>query len=328
MSLKTLVRPKPKLQKAKAGPHLDLIIIGGGPSGLSAAIYALRSGLNIILVEKMILGGMASTTFQIDNYPGFPEGVSGMELSNRLQEQVKRLGLEVVWSSAITVKKEKETFSVVLDSKVLTSKAVIVGTGTESAKLNIPGEAELRGKGVSYCATCDGPFYKDKNIMVIGGGNSAIEEALFLTRYARKISIVHRRDKLRADKILAERAMNDPKIYFFWHCTVEAIKGEQKVSEVLLNDLKNNKKINVPIDGLFVYIGSKPNSDLVKDLVKLDKNGYIQTDEEMATSCKGIFAIGDVRVKTLRQIVTACADGAIAAESARKFIESQTPHGG
>ena len=321
MSLKTLVRPKLKRQKAKKGPHLDLIIIGGGPAGLTAAIYALRSGLNVLLVERMILGGMASTTFKIDNYPGFPEGVSGQELANRLQEQVKRLGLEIVWSRAIAVKKEGETFEVILDNKVLTSQALIVATGTESAKLGVPGEDKFRGQGVSYCATCDGPFYKDKNIMVVGGGNSAIEEALFLTRYAKKISVVHRRDQLRADKILSSRAKADPKIYFFWHSVIEQIKGEQKVGEVVLKDLKTNKNLNVPIDGIFIYIGSNPNSEIVKDLVKLDKTGFIQTDENMATGTKGLFAVGDVRAKSLRQIVTACSDGAIAAEAARKFVE-------
>ena len=328
MSLKTLVRPKAQKKLLPKGPHLDLIIVGGGPAGLSAAIYALRAGLNIVLIEKMILGGMAGATFMIDNYPGFPEGVSGQELANRLQEQVKRLGLEIVWSSALAIKKEQETFEVALDNKILTSKAIIIASGTESAKMGIPGEDEFRGKGVSYCATCDGPFYKDKNIIVVGGGNSAIEEALFLTRYASKISVVHRRDELRADKILAEKAKAHPKIYFFWRTVIEAIKGEQKVSEVILKDLKTNRNINVPIEGIFIYIGSQPNSSLVKDLVKLDKSGYIMTDNEMRTSTKGLFAAGDIRVKSLRQIVTACADGATAAEAARKFIESQTPHAG
>ena len=169
MSLKTLVRPKAQKKLLPKGPHLDLIIVGGGPAGLSAAIYALRAGLNIVLIEKMILGGMAGATFMIDNYPGFPEGVSGQELANRLQEQVKRLGLEIVWSSALAIKKEQETFEVALDNKILTSKAIIIASGTESAKMGIPGEDEFRGKGVSYCATCDGPFYQGKNILVVGG---------------------------------------------------------------------------------------------------------------------------------------------------------------
>ena len=223
----------------------------------------------------------------------------------------------------INITSKKNHYEVQVDGKQYTSKALIIATGTEAAKLGVPGEDEFRGRGVSYCATCDGPFYKDKNIMVVGGGNAAIEEALFLTRYAKKISIVHRRDELRADKILAERAIANPKIYFFWHALVEKINGQQKVEEVVLKDRQSKKNSNVPIDGIFVYIGSKPNSEIVKEVVKRDKNGFIKTDENMQTSVPGIFAAGDVRVKSLRQVVTAAADGAIAAESARKFIEAE-----
>ncbi|MFH1684079.1 MAG: thioredoxin-disulfide reductase [Candidatus Margulisiibacteriota bacterium] len=314
-------RPKAKPVSSEKKPPIDLIIIGGGPAGLSAALYATRSRLKVLLIEKMILGGQATTTFFIENYPGFPEGISGLELCNRMQDQVRRLGLDIMWGNTISVKNKKTFREVQVDGKILTSKAVIIATGTESAKIGVPGEDEFRGRGVSYCATCDGPFYKEKNIMVVGGGNSAIEEALFLTRYARKISVVHRRDQLRADKILAERALAEPKMYFFWHSVVEAISGKQKVEEVTLKDLNSNKKLKVPIDGIFIYIGSKANSDCVKDTVKLDKQGFIITDENMKTSATGIFAAGDIRVKLLRQVVTAVSDGAIAAESARKYIE-------
>lgn len=314
-------RPKPKLKPADRAAPLDLIIIGGGPAGLTAALYAIRSRLKVLLIEKMILGGQASTTFLIENYPGFPEGISGMEMSNRLQDQVKRLGLDILWGSTVSVKSKKTVREIKVDGKVLQAKAVIIATGAEAAKLSVPGEDEFRGRGVSYCATCDGAFYKDKNIMVVGGGNSAIEEAIFLTRYARKISVVHRRDQLRAEKILAEQAMAEPKMYFFWHSVVESISGQQKVEEVTLKDLTSNKKLKVPIDGIFIYIGSNPNTACVKGTVKLDKTGFIVTDENMKTSVPGIFAAGDVRVKILRQIVTAASDGAIAAESARKYIE-------
>lgn len=321
------VKPKPKTEAViiKKEPLLDLIIIGGGPAGLSAALYAGRARLKVLLIEKMILGGLASTTFFIENYPGFPEGVSGMELSNRLQDQVRRLGLDIIWGNAISVKSKKNCREVQVDGRVLNSKAVIIAAGTEAAKLGVPGEDKFRGRGVSYCATCDGPFYKEKNVMVVGGGNSAIEEALFLTRYAKKISIVHRRDELRADKILAEQVLSNPKIYTFWHSAVEEIKGKEKVEEITLKDLVSGKKLKVSVDGIFIYIGSKPNSEIVRDIVKLDKKGFIPTDEDMKTSAAGIFAAGDIRVKSLRQIVTAVSDGAIAAESARKFIE--TVHG-
>ncbi|MFH1541631.1 MAG: thioredoxin-disulfide reductase [bacterium] len=322
MMTTTLVRPKTKTQKlAGKRTDKDLVILGGGPAGLTAAIYSARAQLNILLVEKMILGGMVSTTSQIENYPGFPKGISGLDLSANMEQQARHHGVETVWGNASNIKQKKGHFEITIDEKIITTKAVIIASGTEAAKLGIPGEERFRGRGVSYCATCDGAFYKDKNVMVIGGGNSAIEEAIFLTRYAKKVSVVHRRDQLRADKIVAERAKANPKIYFFWHCVVEEICGKQMVEEVVLSDLQGEKKLRVPIDGVFIYVGSNPNSDIVKDLAKLDDNGFIKTDEEMATSTPGIFAAGDIRVKTLRQVVTAAADGAIAAESARRFIE-------
>jgi len=323
MTLQLKVKPKPHAIKPEKGEMFDLIIIGGGPAGLTAALYATRAKLKVLLIEKMVLGGMATTTFFIENYPGFPQGISGMDLSNNLQDQVRRLGLDISWGNAISLKNKKTYREVQVDGKILTAKAVIIATGTEAAKLGVPGEDEFRGRGVSYCATCDGAFYKDKNVMVVGGGNSAIEEAIFLTRYARKISVVHRRDKLRADKIIAEKAMSDPKMYFFWNSVLEKISGEQKVTGVTLKDLKSNKKLNIPVDGIFVYVGSKPNSELAKGIVKTDKQGFIITDENMKTSVNGIYAAGDIRVKSLRQIVTAAADGAIAAETARKYIEGE-----
>ncbi|MBI5400302.1 thioredoxin-disulfide reductase [Candidatus Saganbacteria bacterium] len=321
MGTQTVVKPKPKLQPLDKSGQADLIILGGGPAGLAAAIYALRARLNVLLVEKMILGGQASTTFQIENYPGFPEGLSGMELATRLQDQVKKLDLAIKWGNAVAIAKKNRHYEIVVDGKLLTAPAIIAATGTAAAKLDVPGEAELLGRGVSYCATCDGPFYKEKNIMVVGGGNSAVEEAIFLTRFASQVMVVHRRDTLRADKILAERAAHNPKIFFYWHSVVKAISGQNKVEAVTLEDLANKNRLTVPVDGIFVYVGSRPNSGLLNNLVKLDKQGFIMTDEAMRTSSPGVFAAGDIRVKTLRQIVTAAADGAIAAESARKYLE-------
>jgi thioredoxin reductase (NADPH) len=323
MPLQVKPKPKAKAVSKEKRSDLELIIIGGGPAGLSAALYAIRSRLKVLLIEKMILGGMASTTFFIENYPGFPEGISGMELSNRMQDQVRRLGLDIMWGNCVSVNNKKNLREVQVDGKTLTAKAIIIATGSEAAKLGIPGEDEFRGRGVSYCATCDGPFYKDKSVLVVGGGNSAIEEALFLTRYAQKISVVHRRDELRADKILAEQALSNPKIYFFWHSVLEEISGKGKVDQVTLKDLQSGKKLKVPMDGVFIYVGSKPNSEPVQDAVKLDRQGFIITDENMKTSAAGIYAAGDVRATPLRQIVTAVSDGAIAAESARKFIEGK-----
>lgn len=330
MTTGLLTKPKLEAIVIEKGPPFDLIIIGGGPAGISAAIYALRFGLHTLLIEKTVLGGLASTVFEIENYPGFPEGICGMELTKHMQDQAQKLGLQIFWGNVLKLSPEairqggktaKEGCEVEVDGKKLIAKAVIVASGTEVQKLGIPGEDKLRGRGVSYCATCDGPFYRDKNIIVVGGGNSAVEEALFLTRYASKVSIIHRRDALRADKILAERALRHPKIYFFWRSVVEEISGKDRVEEVVLKDLSTGKKIRVPVDGVFIYIGSRPNTEFAKDLIKLDEKGFILTDENMKTSAPGVFAAGDVRAKSLRQIVTAAADGAIAADSVRKYID-------
>lgn len=321
MSAQTVAKPQAAALIIEKNDIYDLLILGGGPGGLTAAIYALRAGLNTGLVERMVLGGTALATYQIGNFPGFPEGISGAELGRRLEEQAVKFGLTTIWGSTSRVRKNRSLWEVEVDGKLVLARSLVVSTGTEAAKLNVPGEAELRGKGVSYCATCDGPFYKDKNIIVIGGGNAAVEEALFLTRFGRQVSLVHRRDRLRADQILVSRAKAEPKIYFFWNSVVEEINGREKVEGVTIKDLSNKKTLKVPADGVFIYIGSRPNSSLVKELVKLDEHGYIITDETMATAAPGLFAVGDVRAKTLRQVVTAAADGAIAADSARKYLE-------
>lgn len=318
MSLELATRPKSQTAATEEAKAHDLIIIGGGPAGLSSAIYALRFRINTLLIEKMVLGGLASTADQIENYPGFPDGISGLDLCQKMTEQAQKLGLKVIWGNAVKVKPSE----VHVDGKIFKTKAIIIATGSEPSKLGIPGEDEFRGKGVSYCATCDGPFYRDKNVMVVGGGNSAVEEALFLTRYAKKVSIVHRRDELRADKILAERARNHPQIYFFLHSAPEKIIGDKMVSEVVLKDLLAGKTMRVPVQGIFVYIGSNPNTGFLKGIIKLDEKGFILTDEKMTTSVPGIFAAGDARAKSLRQVVTAVSDGATAANSAREYLTS------
>ena len=321
MSVQLAAKPQLKLQPTDRKGQHDLVIIGGGPAGLTAALYALRAGLNMLLIEKLVLGGLASTAFQIENYPGFPEGISGLTLARHLEEQVAKLGLKVVWGEAQAVKKKNAHFSLQVEGQSFATRALIIAAGTEIAKLGVPGEAEFRGKGVSYCATCDGPFYKGKNIMVVGGGNAAIEEALYLTRYAGKVTIVHRRDELRADKILADRAKGHPQIYFHWHSVIEKVSGDKTVKLATVKDLQTGKSLNVPVDGLFIYVGNKPNSAPYRSLVKLDEHGFIQTNDLMQTATPGVFAAGDIRAKRLRQIVTAAADGAIAADSARHYLE-------
>lgn len=319
------LKTEPKVETIivkRKGP-LDLIILGGGPAGLTAGIYATRNGLNTLLIEKALLGGQISTTDKIDNYPGFPEGVSGTELSKYLKTQAKKFGLETYFGTAIEIKDEEDKKIVIVNGRVFTSKALIIASGTEPQKLGVPGEEELRGHGVSYCAMCDGPFYKDKKVIVAGGGNSAIEEAIFLTKFAKLVTIIHRRDELRADKIFELQAKSNPKIYFLWDSKIEEIKGEDKVSEIVLLNIKTNKKKTIECDGVFVYIGSSPNISFLKGQLKLDNEGYIITDDNMKTSIPGIFAAGDVRSKDLRQIVTAASDGAIAAESTRIYLEEQ-----
>lgn len=317
-------RPKPQTIIVEEHKTFDLIIVGGGPAGLACAIYALRARLKTLLIEKMVLGGMASTAFLIENFPGFPDGISGLDLTQKMADQAQKLGLEVLWGNAVQIKANKNQLDVHVDGKILPAKSVIIATGTEAAKLGIPGEETFRGRGVSYCATCDGAFYQNKNVVVVGGGNSAIEEALFLTRFANKVSIVHRRDELRADKILSEKAKAHPKIYFFWHSTVEEIIGDRMVNEIVLRDLLSNKKLRVSVDGVFIYVGSKPSSALAMNTVKLDEKGFIITDEKMKTSAPGIFAAGDIRAKSLRQVVTAASDGAVAAMSALEYLEGLT----
>jgi thioredoxin reductase (NADPH) len=268
-------------------------------------------------------GVLAKTNAElVENYPGFAQGISGLELGQLIHQQATKYGLNTIIAEATGIELKGEKKVVRTTKGNFTAKVVIIASGSERRKLGLPVEEKFTGRGVSYCATCDGPFYKDKNIMVVGGGNAAVEEALFLTRYAKKVSLVHRRDELRADRILAEQARHHPKIYFFWHSIVEKIIGDQSVSAVVLKDLVSAKNLTVPADGIFIYVGNEPNSALVRPLVKLDNKGYIRTDEQLRTSVPGIMAAGDVRAKSLRQIITAAADGAIAATAAREYLTS------
>lgn len=299
----------------------DLIIIGGGPAGLTAGLYAARARLNALLIERGIPGGQAAVTSHIENYPGFPEGIDGPELGQRIKEQASNFGLEFLTAEVSSVALDGDRKLVHTDQGTFQAKTLIIATGTQNATLGVPGEQEWKGRGVSYCATCDGAFFRDKTVAVVGGGDSAIDEALFLTRFAKEVIVIHRRDALRATKILQDRAFANPKIRFQWNSVVEEILGQDTVQRVVVRNVKTGQKTTLPVDGVFIYIGLKPNTAFLGDLLRLDERGYILTNEEMETNIPGIFAAGDVRAKTLRQVITACADGAIAAVNADRYLQ-------
>ncbi|MGB9977475.1 thioredoxin-disulfide reductase [Thermovenabulum sp.] len=301
----------------------DLIIIGGGPAGLSAAIYGARARLKTLVVEKMYAGGQAAITDRIENYPGFVEGIGGMELTEAMKMQAERFGAKFVNGEAQRIIPKDDGFIVELKNEQLEAKSVILAMGAEARKLMVKGEKEFTGRGVSYCATCDGAFYTDRKVVVVGGGDSAIEEALYLTKFAESVTVVHRRNELRATKILQERAFSNEKIKFLWDSVVKEVKGQEAVEEIVIKNIKTGEITSYPTDGVFVAIGWEPNSNIVKGLVNLNERGYIITDENMATNVPGIFAAGDIREKSLRQVITAAADGAIAAVSAEKYIEER-----
>ncbi|WP_422448584.1 thioredoxin-disulfide reductase [Thermoanaerobacterium sp. DL9XJH110] len=300
----------------------DVAIIGAGPAGLSAGIYAARARLSTVIIEKMYPGGQAAITDRIENYPGFAEGVGGSELTDSMKAQAEKFGAQFLNGDVKKVEKAGSNFAAHLSGEIVEAKSVILAMGAQPRKLEARGEKEYTGRGVSYCATCDGAFYMEKPVMVVGGGDTAIEEALYLTRFASSVQVVHRRDQLRATKILQERAFKNDKIKFIWDSVVREIKGQDTVEEVVLKNVKTGEESSVFVNGVFVAIGWLPNTSIVKDLVKLDRDGYVVTDENMGTGIPGLFAAGDIRQKSLRQVVTAVADGAIAAVQAERYIES------
>lgn len=293
----------------------DIIIIGGGPAGLSASIYSKRFGLSTLLIEKFGIGGQVLLTDLVENYPGFPEGIKGPELVYKMEEQAKKFGVEFLIDEVLDVEIDNEIKKTKTNSSIYESNGLIISTGVNPKKLDIPGEKEFTGKGVSYCAICDAFFYKNKNVLVVGGGDSALTEALYLTTFANKVYIIHRRDKLRAAQYLQEKAFKNSKIEFIFNSILKEIKGEKRVEKVLIQNIKEDKIYELNVDGIFIYIGLAPNSSLFKDKINLDENGFINTDSEMRTNKKFVYAVGDVRKKELRQIITACADGAIAANT-------------
>ena len=299
-----------------------VIVIGGGPAGLTAGLYTSRAHLKTVLLESMIPSGQAYMAERIENYPGFPDGISGRDLIERFTQQASRFGLDIQQFTPVDkVEVTKDTRTVIAGDKKFSASALIIATGAKWNQLGIPGEEEFTGKGISYCATCDGAFFKDQAVAVVGGGDTALEDALYLSRIAEKVYVVHRRDQLRAQKILQRKASDEPNIEFIWDTVVRAIQGEDAVKTLVLENVKNAKQREVAVGGVFIAVGQKPNSDFVRGLVELDEKGYIITDQNCATAVAGIFAAGDIRQKDLRQISTAVGDGALAAAAVERYIE-------
>lgn len=309
----------------KADSLYDVVIIGGGPAGYTAGIYVARANLKALLIEGATTVSQITATDLIENYPGLPEGISGFELVQLFRKQAEKFGLEITQGDVTALVREyhggKETWRITAGSDY-PALSTIVATGAHWRKVGVPGEDVFTGKGVSYCATCDGPFYRNREVAVVGGGDTAVQEAIFLTHFAQKVTVIHRRNRLRAAKILQERAFANSKIRFIWDSVVEEITGKEFVEGVKVKNLKTGELRDLPADGVFVFAGLTPNTQMLHGITELDKNGYIVADGNMHTSAKGVFACGDCISKLLRQVVTACGDGATAAFSAQLYVEA------
>jgi thioredoxin reductase (NADPH) len=301
----------------------DVIIIGAGPAGLASALYAARSDLNPLVFTGTDLGGQVSLTYSIENYPGFPEGLSGTELADLFKRNAERFGARIEFDSVTEVDLSKRPYTIKTYSNEFKTKTLIIAIGASPDKLGIPGEDEFRGKGVSYCATCDGWFFKDKKVAVVGGGDSALEEGIFLTRYASSVTIIHRRDELRAGAILQERAKKNEKISFLWNTVVTEVKGKDGLEKLNLENTQNGEKSEMNVDGLFIFIGHSPNSAMFMGQLEIDNDGYIQIDDHYRTNLPGVFAAGEIHDSVYRQVVTSAGMGAAAAIEARKFLENE-----
>ena len=320
---KSITQSNQQKEVEKKDRIYDTIIIGGGPAGLTAGIYLSRARMDTILVEKMSPGGQAILTEIIENYPGFSKGISGPELMQNMEKQAVGFGLQIKFGQVIKIKYSKKSKIKIVKTEDEEYKAytVIIASGAEARKLDIPGEEEFQGRGVSYCGTCDAPFFKDKKIVLIGGGDTAIEEALYLSKFAREITVIHRRDRLRAAKILQERIFSNKAINFSWNSIPVKIIGKNKVEGILIRDIKENQEKEIACEGVFVFVGYLPKTDFLENIIRLTDKGYVYTDDNMMSSLEGIYACGDVRNKILRQVITACGEGATAAFAAQKYIE-------
>jgi len=303
----------------------DTIIIGGGPAGYTAGIYAARSGMKTLLIEGAATVSQITITDLIENYPGIPDGINGFDLMQLFKKQALHFGLEMVTGDVQSITQNSTDpiiWDVILTDKLYRTLSVIAATGAQWNKLGVPGEEEFAGKGVSYCATCDGPFYRDRDVVVVGGGDTAIQEALFLTHFARKVTVIHRRDRLRAAAILQKRAFAEKKIEFAWQSTLAGITGKDFVTGVKVADVPSGVIRDIEAEGVFIFVGLTPNTAVFRDVLSLDKGGYIITDDNMKTSAAGVFAAGDCRAKPFRQVVTAAGDGANAIHSAELYVDA------
>ena len=304
-----------------ANKEYDLVIIGAGPAGLTAGLYAARARMNVLLLEKAVPGGQVLVTDWVENYPGFPEGISGYDLAEKMRIQAQDLGLEIETAQVHALNLSADIKEIVLKDRSIHAKSLIIASGASPKKLGI-GEDKYMGKGISFCATCDAPFFKEKTVVAIGGGDTAVQEAIFLTKFAKKVFLVHRRDELRAAKILQERAFANDKIEFVWDSVATGVQGLFGIEGVHVKNVKTNKETTLKADGCFIWVGILPNGEFIKDSVKTDEFGFIIADANMQTSVPGVYVAGDVRDTPLRQIATAVGDGAIAAVCAEHYIEN------
>lgn len=299
----------------------DIVIIGGGPAGLTAGLYAGRAKLKTLIVEQLVAGGQAATTDLIENYPGVPEDSTGPDITERMEEQAKKFGCEFIMAEVTGVDFSGKEKVIKTTNGEFKAKAVIIASGATHRKLGCPGETEFTGRGVSYCATCDAAFYEDLPVAVVGGGDSAISAAIYLTKFASKVYVIHRRDALRATKVVQEKAFANPKIEIVWDSIVDEVKGSETVEALRIKNVKTGQFSDLPVNGVFMYVGLEPNTKFLNGHIKLDAKGYVPVTSNMETDVPGVFAAGDVTVKLLRQVVTAVGDGATAAVAAEKYIE-------
>jgi thioredoxin reductase (NADPH) len=317
-----MANPNAPASRNRESRHTKLLILGSGPAGLSAALYAARAELEPLVLTGLQLGGQASLTHTIENYPGFPEGVGGAELGDLFQKQAERFGARVEFDGAQAVDLSSRPFKITTDNSLFTADALIIATGANPNHLEVPGETELIGRGVSYCATCDGWFFKDKPVVVVGGGDSALEEGLFLTRYATSVTIIHRRKSLRAGAVLQKRALENPKIKFVWDTVVTEIVGADKVEGVMLKNVKTGRKSSDSAQGVFIFIGHTPNTQMFTGQLEME-NGYVKVDAHMNTSIPGVYAAGEVADSHFRQVVTSAGMGAAAAIEVTHYLERE-----
>lgn len=303
--------------------HYDAIIIGSGPAGYTAGIYTSRANLSTLIISGTLPGGQLMTTSEVENYPGFPNGIFGPELMMNMRQQAERFGAVIVDDEVLKVDFKNRPFTITTHAETYTAEATLVCTGASPRKLGIPAEQQFSGRGVSYCATCDGPFFKGENIVVVGGGDTAMEEATFLTKFGKSVRVVHRRDSLRASKILQQKALENPKIEFIWNNVVADIKGNNKISTVLVKDINTGKERTIETGGLFVAIGHEPNTAVFKGQLELDDKGYIVLKHHTKTSVEGVFAAGDVHDHRYRQAVTAAGFGCMAAIDVEKWLSER-----